>query len=91
MKEIKELMKLKYVLIWILIKIWTASDINDIDIKSQLEHRIQNPETKESGWIIDKLNSMKKKFQKTGEINRSRYVKIPLRSNAILNIEKIDK
>ena len=31
----------------------TASDINDIDVKSQLEHQIQIQETKESVWIFD--------------------------------------
>ena len=30
-------------------------------------------------------------FYKTGEMNGSNYVKMPLRSNAILNIENIDK
>ena len=32
--------------------------MND-DVKSQLEHQIQNQETKESGWIVDKVDSMK--------------------------------
>ena len=30
-------------------------------------------------------------FSKTGEINGSNFVRIPLRSNAILNIENIEK
>ena len=34
---------------------------------------------------------MKISLFKTGEINGSSYGKIPLRSNAILNIQKIDK
>ena len=59
----------------------TESDIDNIDVKSQLEHQIQ--ETKESGWLFDKINSMKVRFYKTGEINGSNYVKVPLRSNAI--------
>ena len=45
----------------------TESDIDNIDVKSQLEHQIQNQETKESGWIFDKIYSMKMKFHKTGE------------------------
>ena len=65
----------------------TESDINNIDAKSELEH--QNQETKESGWIFDKINSMKIGFYKNGELNGSSNVKIPLRSNAILNIENI--
>ena len=35
----------------------TESDIHNIDIRSQLEHQIQNQEMKESGWIFDKINS----------------------------------
>ena len=40
----------------------TESDINNIDVRSQLEHQIQIQETKESGWIFDKTNSMKISF-----------------------------
>ena len=69
----------------------TESDINNIDIKSQLEHQIQSQETKESGWIFDKINSMKIRFYKTDELNGSSYVKIPLRSNALINIKNNDK
>ena len=37
----------------------TESDIENIDVTSQLEHQKQVLETKESGWIFDKINSMK--------------------------------
>ena len=67
------------------------SDIDNIDIKSQLEHQIQIQETKESGWIFDKINSMRIRFYKTGELNGSSYVKIPLRTNALINIKINDK
>ena len=67
----------------------TESDNNDIDLKNQLEHQIQSQETKDSAWSFDKINSMKLKFYKTGEINSSNYFKLPLRSNAILNIKKM--
>ena len=67
------------------------SDINDIDVRSQLEHPNQNQETKESGWMFDKINSMKISFYKTVELNGTSHVKIPLRSNAILNIQNNDK
>ena len=69
----------------------TESDIDNIDVRSQLEHQIQIQETKESGWIFDKINSMKISFYKTEELNGTSYVKIPLRSNAILNIQNNDK
>ena len=69
----------------------TESDIDNIDIRSQLEDQIQMQDLKESGWIFDKINSMKISFYKTTELNGSSYVKIPLRSNAILNIQNNDK
>ena len=52
----------------------TESDIDNIDVKSQLEHQIQVQETKEPGWIFDKINSMKVSFYKTTELNGTSYV-----------------
>ena len=69
----------------------TESDIDNIDIKSQLEHQIQIQETKESGWIFDKIISMKIRFYKTGELNASSYGKNPLRANALIIIKNNDK
>ena len=69
----------------------TESDIDNIDIRSQIEHQIQIQETKESGWIFEKINSMKISFYKTTELNGSSYVKIPLRTSAILNVQNNDK
>ena len=68
----------------------TESDLDNIDIKSSLEHQIQQKEMKVSGWRINKVNSMTKFFYNICEhIGRS-FVKIPLRSSAILNIENYD-
>ena len=69
----------------------TQTDINNIDVVSPLEHQKQQEEMKDSGWRFDKINSMTVYFYKTNELNGSNYVKIPLRSNAILNIENNDK
>ena len=69
----------------------TESDLDNIDFKSPLEHQIQQQDTKDSGWRFDKINSMTIYFYKTGELNCLSYVKIPLRSSAILNIEINDK
>ena len=69
----------------------TESDIDNIDIRSQFEHQIQIQETKESGWIFAKINSMKLSFYKTTELNGTSYVKILLRTSAILNIQNNDK
>ena len=66
----------------------TETDINNIDVKSQLEHQIQIQKTKESGRIFDKINSMKRRLYKIGELNGSSQVEIPLRSNASINIKK---
>ena len=65
----------------------TESDIIHIHGKSHLGHPIQIQETEENGWIFDKVNSMKIRFYRTGGLNCSSYVKNPLRSNTILNIE----
>ena len=69
----------------------TESDIDNIDIRSQLELQIQVQETKESGWIFDKINSMKISFYKTKELDGTSYVRIPLRTSAVLNVQNIDK
>ena len=55
----------------------TESDIDIIDVRSQLEHQIQIQETKEIGWLFGKVISMKTSFYKTGELNGSSYAKIP--------------
>ena len=41
-----------------------STDLDNIDVKTQLEHQIQNQETKGSGWNFDKTNSMKTDFIK---------------------------
>ena len=46
---------------------------------------------KGSGWRLEKIISMIMYFHKTAEVIGKSYVKIPLRSNAILNIENNDK
>ena len=36
----------------------TESDLDKIDVRSPLEHQIQQQEMKDSGWRFDKINSM---------------------------------
>ena len=69
----------------------TESDLAKIDIRSPLEHQIQQQDMKDSGWRFDKINSMTVYFYNTGELKGSNYVKIPLRTSAILNIENDNK
>ena len=67
------------------------TDIANINIVYPLKHQIQQQEMEDSGWRFDKINSMTIYFYKTTEMNGSNYIKIPLRSNAILNVENNDK
>ena len=69
----------------------TKTDINIIDVVSPLKYQKQQQEMKDYGWRFDKIDSMTVYFYKTSELNGSNYVKIPLRSNAILKIENNDK
>ena len=46
---------------------------------------------KDSGWQVDKVNSMTIYFYKTNEMNSSSYVINPSRSSVILNIESTKK
>ena len=65
--------------------ILTQSDLDNIDVVSQLDYQNLQQEMKDSGWSFDKIYSMTVYFYKTGELNGSNYIKLPLRSNAILN------
>ena len=47
----------------------TETDIDNIDVRSPLEHQIQQQEVNESGWRVDIINSMTVYFNKTGELN----------------------
>ena len=69
----------------------TQSDIDNINITFPLELQIQQQQMKDSGWRFDKIWSMTIYFYKTIEMDGSNYLKIPLRTNAILNIENNDK
>ena len=69
----------------------TQTDIDKLDVISPFEYQKQQQEMRDSGWRVDKINSMTVYFYKTNELNVSNYVKIPLRSNAILNIENNEK
>ena len=55
----------------------TESGLDKIDVRSPLEHQIQQQGMKDSGWRFVKINSMIIYFYKTGEINSQSYVKIP--------------
>ena len=67
------------------------SDLDNTDIRSQLENQIQQQEKKDSGWRFDKNISMIFCFFQTCIMNGSNYIKRPLRRSAILNVENDDK
>ena len=70
--------------------ILTETDNENIDFESQSEHQLQIQEIEESGGILGNFNSMKVKFYKTGELNGSNHVKIPLNSSTLVNIKHDD-
>ena len=69
----------------------TQSEIDNVNIQWEVEARKQNLEMKESGWHFQRVNSMTISFYNTGNMDGSSYVKIPLRSSAIINIKNKDK
>ena len=46
---------------------------------------------KKSGWVFQRVISMTISYYNTGNMDGSSYVKVPLRSSAILNIKNDDK
>ena len=46
---------------------------------------------KDSGWTFQRINTMSTSFCKSGELNGSSYIKIPLRSSALVNFKNDDK
>ena len=69
----------------------TQSEIDNVNIQWDLETRKQNLEMQESGWVFQRVNSMTISFYNTGNMDGSSYVKIPLKSSAIVNIKNDDK
>ena len=69
----------------------TQSEIDNVNVQWDLESRKQNLEMKESGWVFQRVNSMTISYYNTGNMDGSSYVKVPLRSSAILNIKNDDK
>ena len=53
----------------------TESDINNINIRFQLEEQIQSQELKDSGWRFDTIYSLIIYFYKSTEMNGSSYIK----------------
>ena len=73
-----------------IIHILTRLELNDIDIMTDLDNEIDNRDMEGSGWNVQGINHLKIYFHKTNPINGRTYVKFPIRSNAILNIQNND-
>ena len=69
----------------------TASDLEKNDLISPLKNQIQQQEMKDTRWRFYKIKSMTLCFYQTDILNGSNDIQIPLRSSAILRIEKDDK
>ena len=65
----------------------TVSVIFIITLRFQLQEQIQKQDLKDGGWRFDMNMSMTKHFNKTGELNGSSYVSLPLRSSATMNFQ----
>ena len=57
---------------------------------NSLDKEIQRRETEGSGWDLQGINYLKNFFHKTNALNGMTYVKFPIRTNSILNIQKAD-
>ena len=66
-------------------------DIDKIIVRFQLDHQTFAQEMKDSEWRFDEINSMTIYFYETTKLNGSKYVKLPLRPAAILNIKDDDE
>ena len=73
-----------------IIHILTRLQLNDIDIMTELDNGIENRDMEGSGWNFQGINHLKIYFHKTNPINGQTYIKFPIRSNAILNIQNND-
>ena len=73
-----------------IIHILTRLQLNDIDIMTDLDNEIDNRDMEGSGWNVQGINHLKIYFHKTNPINGRTYIKFPIRSNAILNIQNND-
>ena len=73
-----------------IINILTRLQLNDIDIMTDLDNEIENRDMEGSGWNIQGINHLKKYFHKTNPINGLTYVKFPIRTSSILNIQNND-
>ena len=70
-----------------IINILTRLQLDDIDIMTDLDNEKETRDMEGSGWNVQGINHLNIYFHKTNPINGKTYVKFPIRTNAILNIQ----
>ena len=73
-----------------IIELLTRLQLDDIDIMTELDNAIETRDMEGSGWNLQGINHLKIYFHKTNPINGRTYVKFPIRTNAVLNIQNND-
>ena len=73
-----------------IINILTRLQLNDLDIMTDLDNEIETRDMEGSGWNVQGINHLKIYFHKTNRINGRTYIKFPIRTNAVLNIQNTD-
>ena len=73
-----------------IIDILTRLQLDDLDIMTELDNIMQDRDMEGSGWNIQGINHLKLYFHKTNPINGRTYIKFPIRTNSILNIQNND-
>ena len=68
----------------------TKLDLDTVNFREILEQRIQYSEMKGSGSNFCRNEYLKIWFDKTKDLTGNSYVKLPIRSNASLNIQNND-
>ena len=64
--------------------------LNDLDVMTRLDHEVQRREKLGSGSNLQGNNYLKICFHKTNVLNERTYVKFPITTNSILNIQNYD-
>ena len=68
----------------------TGIQLNILDVGTSLDNEIQRREMEESGWGLQGINHLKIYFHKTNALNGMTYIKFPIRTNSIRNIQNVD-
>ena len=73
-----------------IVDILTRLQLDDLDIMTELDNIMQDRDMEGSGWNIQGINHLKLYFHKTNPINGQTYIKLPIRTKSILNIQNND-